>query len=474
MSCPSNVNNGFINLIGPIQTSELNSITDKDNPLYLSFVPRTTPPTIIDGNRIEESTANTCFYKGKWYILTSVQICSVIHNTFKLPGQTQQPVAELILSFNSSTSPTKLSEYNGILLCLPIYNSGNPSYNDYLDQMLDLSTISCNYTNESGSEYEGDSYKTLNNSSLIDCVRTCCDDTNCLAYTFKSGTCHLKKNIEVLNKNRELSIISGKINRGTILQSSCERKPNNNSSSSMVPTIQSLFYQSKNNTIQSSFAYNTCFEVITPTNEIQSKSIYVFYFPNGIHLTQSNYQNLILRINNTLKDYQVPPAIRGSFDNKTIFKYSMNDGTKIPTEISNVGVIYKSSISSCTEEFLKRFEYFTNPPKITSHSNSSTNLGNSPHLSRTLEQCDYYKTSEYKCVPFNQLTDLSGEYVIPGNNTMDKVLEKSDEVKKDQIKSTITLPSMEISDMEEIIGYVVGGSIILFIILFGVNKMLRK
>ena len=57
---------------------------------------------------------------------------------------------------------------------------------------------------------------------------------------------------------------------------------------------------------------------------------------------------------------------------------------------------------------------------------------------------------------------------------MDKVLEKSDEVKKDQIKSTITLPSMEISDMEEIIGYVVGGSIILFIILFGVNKMLRK
>ena len=115
----------------------------------------------------------------------------------------------------------------------------------------------------------------------------------------------------------------------------------------MVPTIQSLFYQSKNNTIQSSFAYNTCFEVITPTNEIQSKSIYVFYFPNGIHLTQSNYQNLILRINNTLKDYQVPPAIRGSFDNKTIFKYSMNDGTKIPTEISNVGVIYKSSISSC-------------------------------------------------------------------------------------------------------------------------------
>ena len=64
--------------------------------------------------------------------------------------------------------------------------------------------------------------------------------------------------------------------------------------------------------------------------------------------------------------------------------------------------------------------------------------------------------------------------MIPGNNTMDKVLEKSDEVKKDQIKSTITLPSMEISDMEEIIGYVVGGSIILFIILFGVNKMLRK
>jgi hypothetical protein len=249
MSCPLNTNNGFINLIGPIQTSDLNTITVKENKLlYMSFAPRTTPPMIMDGNRIEESTANTCSFKGTTYILSSVQICSTIHNTFKLPGQTQQPSAELILSFHSSKSPTNLSEYNGILLCFPIYNSGNPSYNDYLDQMIDLSTISCSFTNLSGSEYEGNSYKTLQKSSLVDCVRTCCDDTNCLSYNFKSGTCHLKNNIEVLNKNRDSSFISGKINRGTTLQPSCGR---NSSDRASVSTLESLFNQSRNNTPQS-------------------------------------------------------------------------------------------------------------------------------------------------------------------------------------------------------------------------------
>jgi hypothetical protein len=482
MSCPPDTNTGFVTLIGPIQTSDLNAISVSKNPLIFLFGPKSTPPTLINGNMIDESTGNSISYNGNKFLLGNIQICKSIHDTYRLPGQTQLPVAELILSFHASSLPKYLSEISGILLCVPIYNSGNSSHSEYLDQLIDPTSISCNYTNESGAEYEGTSYKTINNSSLIKCVKSCCDDTNCLAYTFKSGVCSLKNTIPTLNKNRESSIISGKINRNTPLKPQCEstKKGDNLSSTAIVPNLESIFYESNNDTSQTSFAYKTCFETLNTNNELQSNGLYVFVFPNGIHLTQQNFENLRLRINNTLKEYEVPPAIRGP--DPTLYTYKMDGGNKKIISTSNNGNIYKTSISTCTTEFKDRFEYFTSPPFSQSSSSSlsqsiranSSHLGNSPNLSRALDQCNYYKTNQYKCVPFDQLRDLSGEYVIPGNVTMDDIMKKQNQTEQNQNQTVIPSVSMDVGDMEEIIGYVFAGSIAAFIILFGVSKLFKR
>jgi hypothetical protein len=473
MSCPIDSNTGFISLIGPIQTTDLNYISVKKSPLYFSFAAKTTPPTLINGNMIDESTGNSLTYKGKTYLLANIQICSVIHDNYQLPGQTSKPSAELILSFYASISPTDVLDFSGILLCVPIYDSGNPRHNDYLDQLIDPTTISCNYSNESGAEYEGPSYKTLNDTSLLKCVKACCDDTNCLAYTFGSGNCYLKNNISVLNKNKDSSIVSGKINRNNPLKPQCESTKKDNKGSAITPNIETIFYDGPNDSSQTSIGYNTCFETVDTNQHFHSKSLYVFFFPNGIHLTQQNYQNLLLRINNTLKQYEVPPAIRGPYP--TLYKYQMNNGNKIVSSTSSNGFLYKTSISTCTDEFKTRFEYFLSPPF--SESTRPNQSGKSSHLSRALDQCNYYKTTQYKCVPFDQLRDLSGEYVIPGNTSMDDIIKKQNEINQidqSQIQEIKESVSMDTDDMEQIVGYVIAGSIVGFIVLFGVTKIFKS
>ena len=137
MPCPLDVNNGFIELIGPIQQADLNNITNKTSPLSIAFSPRTIPSALI-GNRIDESTDNRCTYKGDVFNLVDVQICSVTNKGYTLPGQTNEPVAELVISFKpKDPSPKGTSiDLSGILLCIPIYDSGNPSHAEYLNQFI--------------------------------------------------------------------------------------------------------------------------------------------------------------------------------------------------------------------------------------------------------------------------------------------------------------------------------------------------
>ena len=92
MYCPSDVNTGFIELVGPIQQQDLTNISIKSYPLSISFAPRTTIPSLI-GNRIDESTENTCTFKGQRFSLVDVQICSITNKGYILPGNTSRPVA---------------------------------------------------------------------------------------------------------------------------------------------------------------------------------------------------------------------------------------------------------------------------------------------------------------------------------------------------------------------------------------------
>lgn len=453
MFCPSDVNTGFIQLVGPIQQQDLNTITVKSYPLSISFAPRTTIPSLM-GNRIDESTENTCTYRGQRFSLVDVQICSQVSKGYVLPGQTTQPVAELVLSFSANNAAQSLSSLSGILMCVPIYDSGNPSHADYLNQLIDPDVPSCNYTHLVGSDYKGGDYKNMPNTSLTSCIRSCCDDVNCLAYTFSNGTCYMKNSIPNIQKTGDTSMITGTVNHNVKNKNTCTvpncPKPNCNgkhkdSKKKGVPNLESIFYAWEGDTSQSSIAYKTCFETIDSSNTPTSRSLYIVVFPNGITLTQSGFQQLLIQLNGNLPTYSIPPAIRGGDSTLRSYKFD-DDGNKVPTIISQDGIIYSTPISSCTDEFKHRFEFFTLPPRLPTSVSAKWNS----------EQCPYYKTTQYKCMPFNQLRDLSDNYVIPGNKTLDTILYERQQAQLKENAGDLNTPKSDTLTTEQIEGIVAG------------------
>ena len=136
MFCPANANTGLVQLVGPIAASDLKGITITQAPLSIKIDPRTTPPTISE-NRIEEPKSNTCNYKGQSFELENVQIVSSVNKGYNLPGNTDTPIAELILSFCAKSPPSSSLQLSGILMCLPIYESSSTSHDIYLKQIFD-------------------------------------------------------------------------------------------------------------------------------------------------------------------------------------------------------------------------------------------------------------------------------------------------------------------------------------------------
>jgi len=372
MSSASSSLTGFVQLQGPITTTQLDNIKDNNYPFLISFAPRSTIPTLV-GNRIDESTGVTgvtsITYKVNTFTLVDVQICPLIHTGYALPGNTDPPpVSELILSFNLSNSSTisnSPSSPKAILVCIPIYNSGTPSHSNYLTQLV---------------------------------------NTN-----------------------------------------------------SPVSTLKSLFYASDTDTSQVSLSYPTTFYTVS-SNSPQPipNNIYIAIFPTGITMTSSVYQVLLNRIGSTpLPSYQLPPAIRGGDSTVTSYNYNSNGRiTVINTSVN--GNIPTMQVSTCTDDFTNNFVYYTQPPRIPSSSSSSS--------SRTNNQCPYYQTTQYKCVPFNQLKDLSGQYVIPGVKTLNTILGESQQVQVMQNNGNLVPNAngtLSTADIEGIVAGVAGGIIVL-------------
>jgi hypothetical protein len=367
MFCPSDVNTGFINIDGPISELDLNSITVKSYPLSISFKPRATIPSLLK-NIIHESTGieNTCTYRGKRFNLADVQICSVLSKGYILPGIITPPAAELVLTFSANNSAANCESLSGILLCVPIYDSGTPNHNNYLDIIIDPDNK--------------------------DYVKT-------------------------------------------------DNEPT-------VPNLETIFYGWKGDTTQTSIAYKTCFETIDNKNLPASRSLYVVVFPNGITLKSDMYQKLRTKLN-FLSSYSVPASMRGG--DPTLKKYRFDNGKKIPEIISTDGNIYSTSISSCDDNFKHRFEYFTLPPRTPASSSTPGQLNP--------EQCPYYKTSQYKCVPFNQSKDLSGNLVVPGNKTLETVLSDRDQSQKNATTKDSSSKSLTTEEIEGIVAIVAGVAI---------------
>ena len=423
MWCPLDANNGFIELTGPITNDDIKSITVKNYPLSIAFTKRAIVPTMYK-NIIDEKTAgasnNTCTYQGVKYTLVDVQICKVMNKGYVLPGMNKEAAAELIITFKS----TNTTETPGILLCMPIYNSGISRHADYIKQLISTNTPNCKYTFTNEKEYTGDENRSFNTNSVTNCIIAACNDPKIVAYTYNRSTnkCILfDTNPSKIQKS--MNSISGTVNHNVSNSStdSCESK--SATDELKVASLESIFYSSDADTSQTSIAYKTCFEIVDTTG-ISSKSLYVVVFPTGIELTNRSFQQLLLQFNGSLTPYMVPPDIRkadsDSLPSPTVQKFTINAGEKKATLESEDGFISSSTIPVCDEKFKQRFEYFTLPPR-TSFTKTVNN------------KCPYYQTSQYKCVPFNQLKDLSGAYVIPGNKTLEEIMqEEKDELLKNQ------------------------------------------
>jgi len=380
MSSPSSASSasssltGFVQLQGPITTTQLDNIKDNNYPFLISFAPRSTSPSLT-GNRIDESTGVTgvtsITYIGHTFKLVDVQICSLIHTGYALPGNTNTPVSELILSFNLSNPSTisnSPSSPKAILVCIPIYNSSTASYSDYLTQIV-----------------------------------------------------------------------------------------KSDATQSTVSTLQSLFYASPTDTSKVSLSYHTTFYTVSSNSPQQPipNNIYIVIFPTGITMTSSVYQVLLNRIGSTpLPSYQLPPAIRGG--DSTVTSYNYNSNGRITVKNTSVnGNIPTMQVSTCTDNFTNNFVYYTQPPRIPSSSSSSSGTNN---------QCPYYQTTQYKCVPFNQLKDLSGQYVIPGGRTLNTLLEETQQVQVMQNNGNLVPNAngtLSTADIEGIVAGVAGGIIVL-------------
>jgi len=130
-SCPLDAIKGFMNLTTPPTVSRLEAILVKGSPLIINFAPRTTPPSTVNYNTLDEGPSNTVLYKGSQYSLLSTQIALPTHTGYVSNGLV---VLELTLTFwNSQVVGTYPSI---ILFVLPILLGTSDARTNYLLQLI--------------------------------------------------------------------------------------------------------------------------------------------------------------------------------------------------------------------------------------------------------------------------------------------------------------------------------------------------
>uniref|UniRef100_A0A6C0IH02 Uncharacterized protein n=1 Tax=viral metagenome TaxID=1070528 RepID=A0A6C0IH02_9ZZZZ len=439
MACPSDVTTGFVTIQGPIQQSDLDGITVKRHPLTTSFSPRTSEPTIFNKNYIDDTVGSTCIYKSSRYNLSDIQLVQPIHTGYILPGYRQTPKAELILSFSANTPALSLANYSGILMCVPIYDSGAPSHDAYLNQLIDTTTPLCKHTRNPGKDCTTDTNtkakRTLQNTTLTECINAACNDSKCVAYTYKNKTSYLYYEIPKETNTTNQDIISGTIDHTTapVITNTCSTNNTNT-----PPQLESIFNH------QSSFAYKTCFETVDSTKVLESHGLYVIVFPKGITMASANYVLLSTKIGNPSR-YRCPVSIRGP--DPTLLTYRFDDsGNKTSVTTSSDGYIYTSPLSSCTAEFRDRIEFFEHAPKPTSSSSSSSSTAGNA-------QCKYTR-KQYKCVPLNKVNELHEGDIASGKSI-------DDCIKNQDIPATSKSSETSVEEMEVLAGVV--GSVVVVV-----------
>ena len=182
-------------------------------------------------------------------------------------------------------------------------------------------------------------------------------------------------------------------------------------SNNPVASLQTVFFESNTDDSQVSIVYNTCADLINTNGLHNSVRMRCIYFPNGISLTGQDFSAFISIITqqeqHPLPQYYLPPVVRNAY--ATVTSYIYDDGKKVPQDTSTVGEMMTTQLSTSAPEFKNRYQFFTKPITLSSSAFKDT--------------CPYYATSQYKCMPFHSLKDLSGNMVIPGGVTLEQMLE---------------------------------------------------
>jgi len=428
-SCPSSSNKGFIKL----PDGKPGSIQEVvNNPISTIFGPLSTPLSLYQNTIIDQSS-NSCQYRGHRYDLKDIQICNVIHGGYQLLENIKEtPIAELVLSF--SINENDRNAPSTILLCMLIYNTGTPSHDTYLTQLIsDYSSLAaCNFTNnDPGIYYTIDPSLPSQpqpqvQSNYIDCLSQCCNDMQCYAYNYDSSSqmCSISySNPPPKQTDGSKSIQSGSISRNTLPSCGGIQPTTNGNKTAQFTTIESLF-DTEGSTIQSSYSYMMCLDLYDNGDDqlASSNTVSVSVFPNGIHLSSKVWDLLYAKMNNTLIDYHMPYTIRNNM--RTVEFYTITtDGTSII--LSTDGVINSAApFTGCSNTMQFSIEKSVQPPKKLTDM-STKRLSNRREL---------IPTEQYKCSPFHQKTDLdkSGKYVKIGGATLDDIIKDENTILTDE------------------------------------------
>lgn len=231
---------------------------------------------------------------------------------------------------------------------------------------------------------------------------------------------------------------------------------------SPVASLQTVFYETDTDESQKSMGYQTCFETInTATNTSSNYNLLVLVYTEGIQLTLKNFQILVAKISgkgNTLPTFQLPSGLRNG--NPTVSSFTFDSsGNKVQKTISTTGELYTTQLSVGTTDFMNRFEFYPSP-KLASRSSSMFKAS-----------CPYYKSTQYKCVPFDRIRNMEGELVIPEGTMLSKILTKQDNTVS--AGSVQTSGGISIGAIETGIA-VLGGTILAGVLAFTIGHYVVK
>jgi hypothetical protein len=197
-----------------------------------------------------------------------------------------------------------------------------------------------------------------------------------------------------------------------------------------VASLQTIFFQNKDDKSQSCLAYNTSVQLTSDLRKPQSCLVMrVFYFPNGIRMTGQDFyafKTILTKSDKVaLPQYMLPSITRNSLAIASTY----DGASQTVTGISSNGTVLKTQVTIA--EIGNKLEYFKQPPQLTG------GLGKDFDKS-----CPYYKTTEYKCVPFHRLTDLSGNEVIKNAYTLDQVMKEQDQQAGINTESSVSVKNL--------------------------------